>query len=43
MNKSNGITGLMRVKNDKDFIERCVESCIGALDELVIVLSLIQI
>ncbi len=37
MNKSNGITGLMRVKNDKDFIERCVESCIGALDELVIV------
>lgn len=32
-----GVSGMMRVKNDGQFIEACVESCIGALDELVIV------
>ena len=32
-----GVTGIMRVKNDAQFIEICVESCIDALDELVIV------
>lgn len=32
-----GISGIMRVKNDAEFIDACVESCIDALDELVIV------
>ena len=32
-----GISGIMRVKNDGCFIEACVESCIDALDELIIV------
>lgn len=32
-----GISGMMRVKNDAEFIDACVESCIDALDELVIV------
>lgn len=32
-----GISGMMRVRNDAEFIEACVESCIDALDELVIV------
>lgn len=27
----------MRVKNDGQFIERCIESCIDALDELIVV------
>ena len=36
-NRLNGISGLMRVKDDAQFIERCVESCIDALDELVVV------
>ena len=31
-----GVSGIMRVKNDSQFIERCVESCIDALDELII-------
>lgn len=32
-----GVSGIMRVKNDAQFIEACVESCINALDELIIV------
>lgn len=32
-----GVSGMMRVKNDGQFIEACVESCISALDELIIV------
>lgn len=32
-----GISGMMRVKDDAEFIDECVESCIDALDELVIV------
>ena len=32
-----GVSGLMRVKNDGEFIEACVESCLPALDELIIV------
>lgn len=32
-----GVSGIMRVKNDGCFIEACVESCIDALDELIIV------
>lgn len=32
-----GVSGFMRVKNDEQFIERCVETCIDALDELIIV------
>ena len=31
------VAGIMRVKNDGIFIEDCVESCIEALDELIIV------
>lgn len=32
-----GVSGIMRVKNDAEFIEASIESCIGALDELVVV------
>lgn len=32
-----GVSGFMRVKNDAQYIERCVETCIDALDELIIV------
>lgn len=32
-----GISGILRVKNDGQFIESCVESCINVLDELVVV------
>lgn len=35
--RKQGVSGLMRVRNDAAFIERCVESCIRAIDELVIV------
>lgn len=31
------VAGIMRVKNEGPFIEKCIESCIDALDELVIV------
>lgn len=33
----NGVSGIMRVKNDSEFIESSIDSCIDALDELVIV------
>jgi len=32
-----GISGIMRVKNDAEFVEACIDSCIEALDELIIV------
>ena len=32
-----GVSGIMRVKNDAEFIEASIDSCINALDELVIV------
>lgn len=32
-----GLSGIMRVKNDARFIDGCIESCIDALDELIIV------
>lgn len=32
-----GVSGIMRVKDDAQFIEPCILSCIEALDELVIV------
>ena len=32
-----GVSGIMRVKNEAEFIAASVESCISALDELVIV------
>ena len=32
-----GVSGLMRVKNDGDFVSLSIDSCITALDELVIV------
>lgn len=31
------VAGIMRVKNDGMFIEDCIESCIDALDELIVV------
>lgn len=34
---SKKVSGFLRVKNEGIFIERCVESCINALDELIIV------
>lgn len=37
MHRRNGLSGLMRVKNDAMFIKRCIDSCINGLDELVIV------
>ena len=33
----NGVSGIMRVKNDSEFVETCIDSCIDALDELIIV------
>lgn len=36
-NLRNGVSGIMRVKNDAEFIEACIDSCIDALDELIIV------
>lgn len=33
----NRVAGIMRVKNDGMFIEECIESCIEALDELIVV------
>lgn len=35
--KTNRVAGIMRVKNDGMFIEKCIESCIDALDELIVV------
>ena len=32
-----GISGLLRAKNGADFISDCIDSCINALDELIIV------
>lgn len=32
-----GVSGIMRVKNDAEFVEACIDSCIEALDELIIV------
>ena len=32
-----GLSGIMRIKNEEQFIEQCIESCISALDELIIV------
>lgn len=32
-----GVSGFMRVKNDAEFVEASIDSCIDALDELVIV------
>lgn len=39
MNRTTGnrVSGIMRVKNDGMFIEACIESCIDALDELIVV------
>lgn len=31
-----GVSGLLRVKNDAEFLSDCIDSCIGALDELII-------
>ena len=31
------VAGIMRIKNEGMFVEGCIESCIDALDELVVV------
>lgn len=31
-----GVSGLLRIKNDADFVAESIDSCIEALDELVI-------
>lgn len=36
-NRKNGVSGLMRVRNDAEFVVHSIESCIAALDELIIV------
>lgn len=37
LDRKPGVSGMLRVKNDAEFLEQCIESCISALDELVIV------
>lgn len=37
MNRKNGVSGFMRVKNDAEFVAASIDSCIDALDELIIV------
>lgn len=37
MNLLNGVSGIMRVKNEEKFISLSIDSCIDALDELIIV------
>lgn len=32
-----GLSGIMRVRNEERFIESCIDSCVNSLDELVIV------
>ena len=32
-----GLSGIMRVKNEARFIEKCINSCIDSLDELIVV------
>lgn len=36
-NLRNGLSGILRVKNEQEFVEACIDSCIEALDELIIV------
>lgn len=36
-NRPKGISGILRVKNDAEFLSDCIESCIQCLDELIIV------
>ena len=33
----NGLSGLMRTRNEAQLIEPCIDSCINALDELIVV------
>lgn len=37
MTENKKVSGFLRVKNEGIFIERCIESCIDALDELIVV------
>lgn len=36
-NLKNGLSGILRVRNEEEFVEACIDSCIEALDELIIV------
>ena len=35
--RKRGVSGILRVKNDAEFVGAAIDSCIDALDELVIV------
>ena len=36
-NRERGLSGIMRAKNEAQFIGACIDSCIDALDELIVV------
>lgn len=37
LNQKNGLSGLIRARNEAKFIGLCIDSCIDALDELIVV------
>ena len=37
LNLKDGLSGILRAKNEARFVSACIESCIDALDELIIV------
>ena len=37
LNLKNGLSGLIRARNEAKFISLCIDSCIDALDELIVV------
>lgn len=36
-NQKNGLSGIIRAKNEARFLEACIDSCVNVLDELIIV------
>lgn len=38
-NLKDGLSGFMRTRNEASLLEPCIDSCIGALDELIVVCS----
>ena len=39
MELKDGLSGLMRTRNEAQLLEACIDSCIGSLDELIVVCS----
>ena len=39
MKLKDGLSGLMRTRNEAQLLEACIDSCIGSLDELIVVCS----